>query len=250
MEPYGITIILLYVAAIVLAIWLLGKVFRVIFAIFLITVVLLGGIAFFVYKDVVDIKANAKEGLMAVLVDDGKILAGFAVEKEPIFFTQEQLSALSAQYLKKDYKAMLGNRFKLFIIDAKAIEALGDAPISSLGDQKEEGTRAITAKIALQAMRSENPVAVLSKQSPGVNLENGNPSEIKDMLLAAIFTRHFIQSPSFAVEQFKAGNIQVYPQSAVFRALHYVPAGLIKNLAGEAMEKGGEAKDAIIERIE
>ncbi|HLD86653.1 MAG TPA: hypothetical protein VJB12_01175 [Candidatus Nanoarchaeia archaeon] len=249
MEPVGITLIIIYIIAIVLAIWLLGKVLKVILVVSLLTVLLLGGIAFFVYKDVVDIKANAKEGLMVVLADDGNILSGFAIEDEPIFFTNEQLTALSSQYQKKEYKQMLGDRFKLFIVDAKMVEELGDAPINSLGDSQEEETASIPASVALAALRSENPALVLTPYTGAQGIDGGDPSQIKGMLLGAIFTRHIIQSPANAAEQLKKDNLNVYPETAVFKILHYVPTGLIKNLAGKAAEKGSDAKDAVMEKI-
>src|SRR3989338_139665 len=103
MEPIGISLIIVYIAAIIAAFFLVGKIIRALFVISLVTILLLLGVGFFVYKDIVDIKTNVKEGIMVVLVDDGTVLSGFAVEDEPVFFDDAQLSQLSAQYGSKDY---------------------------------------------------------------------------------------------------------------------------------------------------
>ena len=246
MEPIGISLIIVYIAAIIAAFFLVGKIIRALFVISLVTILLLLGVGFFVYKDIVDIKTNVKEGIMVVLVDDGTVLSGFAVEDEPVFFDDAQLSQLSAQYGSKDYSSMLGSKNRLFIVDAKMIEELKDEPIGS--PEGSEG-KAIPASLALTALRSNEPSQVLASKDPSMELAGASSSQIKGDLLASIFTESVIQDPANAITQLKNDNLNVYPQTALFRVLQYIPVSMVKKLVSDAKEKGSEAKDAVMDKV-
>lgn len=237
MELYGLIIILLYTIAIILAIWLLKKVGKVLLVLFLLTIVVFGVIGFLVYKDMVTIKAETKNGVMVVLADNANLLSGFEVRGEnPKFFSKDQLSMLSAQYSEGNLKEMKGANFKLIVIKMGAIEEMDPFEIEMEGS-------AITKDQALSLLRSDKPSVLMVG---GVVASQEPPSEeLKALILGDIFTRRIIQDPSFAIAQLKKDNLIIYPQTAIFRIVEYVPAGMIENWAKKAAEKGKEGKEMV-----
>src|SRR3990172_6748382 len=92
-------IVIAYVVVGFIAWQILKKIIGVIITLSLFTLILMSLFGFFVYRDIVDFKANLKNGNTIILIEEGKALAGFTVAGENgQILTTEQLLAASLAY--------------------------------------------------------------------------------------------------------------------------------------------------------
>lgn len=221
-----LTLLLIYIVAIVVAFWLIKKIIKVVIAVAIITIIFFALIGTLVYKDLVDVTFNVKDDIMVVLTENGDILSGFQVKGgEPQYFDGQRRTALAASYGKKDYAAMLGDNRRLFLMDMKGVMQI-EAPEIRMGTTVLNGTAVITAL-----------------RSPAVS------DEAKAGITLALFTRYYLQSPGFEIDRIKDGTFDSYPRTASFTAMSYAPLGLVKTLAKKAAEKGSQAKNALTQRL-
>ena len=221
-----LTLVLIYIVAIVLAFWLIKRIIKVVIAIAIITLIFFALMGTLVYKDLVDVTFNVKDDIMVVLTENGDILSGFQVKGgEPQFFDRQQRAALAASYGEKDYAAMLGDNRRLFLMDMNGVIQVEEPEIRA-GTSVFKGTDVITAL-----------------GSPTVS------DDVKGKITLALFTTYYLQSPGFEIDRIKDGTFDSYPRTASFKALSYAPLGLVKALAKKAAEKGSQAKNALTQRL-
>jgi len=206
----------------------LKKLFKLIFYVGIIILLLMTGNAYFVYRDFMDLRENfglsSKEVL---LVDGSEVITGIILEGDDFeALSNQQLNEISSQLKNKDYEGILGDNYKLMILDVDIVEDL-DNEVEVLG----------------QAM----PQQQIKK-----TFESGSSSE-KATLFAALLSEEIIanKNPLFFFSQFKDGNIIIYPETALFKTVKLVPIGLFNNAASSLFEKTKEkARTFVVEENE
>ncbi|MBI2142634.1 hypothetical protein HYU15_04075 [Candidatus Woesearchaeota archaeon] len=106
--------------------------------------------------------------------------------------SEAELGNLSRQIAAKDYKAALGENYKLVVMKREVIEAAAQSGIISNG-------RNYTSPEAIEA------------------LEAGDGAVLK-----ALVTK-LTDNPALFIPHYKKGGVQIYPESQMFKVIRYVP---------------------------
>ncbi len=61
--------------------------------------------------------------------------------------------------------------------------------------------------------------------------------EDKAMLLAAILAANVRQNPLYIIEEYRQGNLRVYPEGVAFKAIRLLPLPIFRKVAGKAFDK-------------
>ena len=227
--PLEQIITIIIAVLIIVFIWgIFKKLFKLMFYIGIIILLLMAANAYFIYRDFMDLKENfgplSKEVL---LVDGSEVITGIVLKGDSFeTLSSQQLNEISSELENKNYEGILGDNYKLMILDVGIIEDLG------------------------------NEVEVLGRTMPQEEIkkifESGSSSE-KATLFAALLSKEIIanKNPLFFFSQFKDGNIIIYPETALFKTVKLVPIDLFKNIAESLFEETKEkAKALIVEETE
>ena len=168
--PYGVTII---VALIILGVFIVYKILHEALDFVHVGISVLGialALSFFaVVYDAFSFKNNfsSSESILA-FSDHGKLVLGSAIMagKDPKVIPQETFEKIASSYDAKDYKAALGDFYKLIVVNISLVNASQDTSFYS-------------------ASLFDNPTRFLS--------------------------------------EYKKGNIFIYPETYMFKAIRYVP---------------------------
>lgn len=204
------------------------KLFKLMFYAGIIVLLLMAANAYFVYRDFMDLRQNfglsSKEVL---LVDGNEVITGIILKGNDFeTISSQQLNEISSKLKNKNYEGILGDNYKLMILDVGIVEDLG-SEIEVLGQ-------------------------TMPKEEIKKTLESGSSSE-KAILFAALLSEEIIanKNPLFFFSQFKDGNIIVYPETALFKTVKLVPIDLFKDIAESLFTKTKEkAKAFIVEKAE
>lgn len=221
---WGIAALIIAVFVVVVMFIFLRRLFEGLIKLFAYAIIIFLAIAIaygiFVYKDINDLKQNfAGSPKTVVLMDNGKALTGLKIRDEPIYLSQGQLEGVSSSIAERNYKAVLGNDYKLIIIDMKAIANLKGV---NLG------------KEVMPADRTVNM------------LRSGDEKE-KAQLFEAILENNVLTSnPLFFFSQLKEGNIAVYQETALFKAAKILPLKAMESVARNIFEKTKETAQSFV----
>lgn len=178
------------------------------------------------------------------------------------FFTDFQLDELSKHYKKRNYKEMLGNNYKMIIIKSKILDPLPETIPVEFGDEKEKGKpdkeegfeiKTIQKKFAFELLESDNPIELfvdyyiseaekegkelpkdMSKEQLKEQLyskleeQMGTPEKFKVMVFI-VMAKNLIEqqgkenAPFFVIENFKKGNIIIYPKTIAIKVAKAIP---------------------------
>ncbi|MEK6869520.1 MAG: hypothetical protein AABX74_04775, partial [Nanoarchaeota archaeon] len=162
-----------------------------------------------------------------LLVDGSEVITGIVLEGDSFeTISNQQLNGISSQLKNKDYEGILGDNYKLMILDADIVGDL-DNEVEVFGQ-------------------------TISQEEIKKILESGSSSE-KAALFAALLSEEIIanKNPLFFFSQFKDGNIIIYPETALFKTVKLIPLDLFKNIAESLFDTTKEkAKDFIVEEAE
>ncbi|MBU4283840.1 MAG: hypothetical protein KJ968_01925 [Nanoarchaeota archaeon] len=235
-----ITIIIFVVVSIVI-LKIVTKLIKAVLMILIIAFLITSIFGFFTYQDAVELKDNleTKPKLM-LLQDNEKIVAGFVTtdfEEEPEFLTISQITEYQNSFKKQDYKKMLGNNYKMFIIKIKAFD-FDDEELDFIGKK-------VSKNLLYSVLKSNDPIS-LYKGETGIDPAlNGisDPVEFKAVVFAVLFSEAIEKKGTlFIFNEYKKKNIIVYPETAVFKFIKLIPTSFVKNM----FEK---AKDSAINKI-
>jgi len=235
-----ITIIIFIVAAIIIF-KIVKTILKTILIILILSFLVTAIFGFFTYQDSVELKDNleTKPKLM-LLQDNEKIIAGFVTtdfEKKPEFLAISQITEYQNSFKKDDYKKMLGDNYKMFIIDINAFD-FDDEELDFIGKK-------VSKNILYSVLKSNDPITLYKSKT------NVDPAlygisdhiEFKSQVFAVLFNEVIEKSGQFFIfSEYKEKNIIVYPETAVFKFIKLIPTSFIKNM----FEK---AKDSAINKI-
>ncbi|MEK6838067.1 MAG: hypothetical protein AABX69_05425, partial [Nanoarchaeota archaeon] len=129
-----------------------------------------------------------------------------------------EVKALSAHFAKKDYAAMRGKNHKLILVSEGSV-------ISSVPE----------TAIATTKMSREEALKLLEQTY-------GNEEIVKARALLLSIAAS--ENPLFILSEYKKGNIAVYPETPVFKAIKVIPLSLFKKAAEKILQQAaGVTKD-------
>ena len=202
--------LIVLVAAIVLAVIFVRKVLKIILLVLLVIGILAGITGYLAYKDAMDLKENFAASPSIYLLDwNGEIAAGFETsmeEAEPVFLDAQALAAVNDNHEKKDYKEILGDNYKMFVFEKEAFEAVETVEYG--GDSH-------------------------SKEVIYDIFEGDGSAEDKGMAFGVLVsTAGGDKGPLFMIEQYKEGNVKIYPKTIVFDLLKVMPLSWLEKSIG------------------
>ena len=235
-----ITIIIFIVAAIIIF-KIVKTILKTILIVLILSFLLTAIFGFFSYKDAVELKDNLEtESKLMLLQDNEKIAAGFVTadfEEAAEFLTISQIVKYQNSFKKQDYKKMLGNNYKMFIIDLKAFDIIDE--------QLDFNGKKVSKSFLYSMLKSNDPFS-LYKSETGMDpalMGINDPVEFKANIFAFLFSEAIEKEGQFFIfSEYKKKNIIIYPETAVFKFIKIIPTSFIKNM----FEK---AKDSAINKI-
>jgi hypothetical protein len=228
-----------YIVVGIIAWYIIKKIIGVVVTLSIFTLIITLAFGFFVYKDIVDFKANLKTGNTILLIEDNRALSGFIVQdEEGRVLTKEQLLAASSHYEKGSFKELQGSSYKLFVLSPAFIAAMESAEFSLEGDPLDK-------EQALAILRSSD--AVQKAAEFGISSDETS-EEIKARLLADAFSDG-ISNPLFMISQVKAKSMQVYPETAFFKAMKYIPLSFINSAVSKVVSETKETASDITSKV-
>src|SRR3989338_1635809 len=222
--PIDQIITIIIVVLITVFVWgIFKKLFKLMFYAGVIILLLMAANAYFIYRDFMDLRENfGQSSKEAMLVDGSKVITGIVLEGGSFeTLSDQQLDEISSGLKNKNYEEILGDNYKLMILDADIVDDL-DNEVEVLGQ-------------------------TMSQKEIKKTLESGSSSE-KAALFAALLSKEIIanKNPLFFFSQFKDGNILIYPETALFKTVKLVPIDLFKNIAKSLFDKTKEKANALI----
>ncbi len=184
----------------------------------------------FVVKDFLELRDNFQKGDKMLLVSDdnwakltaGIMLKGQAGEQsvqaagnkegkggnaEALALTAAELEKLNPLFANKDYGAMQGKSYKLIIIKESSVAG------------------------SLPGSRGKEP-------GESIGEERG---EERAAMLAALLSIRVSQDPAFIISEYKKGNVIVYPETPVFKAIKLIPLSLFREAAEKVLQQAVNA---------
>lgn len=203
------------------------KIFKLMFYAGIIISLLLAANLYFIYQDFRDLRENlGVSGRKVILKDGDVILTGLLINEETSLMTTEQLSDYSSYLKGNDYEKILGDSYKLMVFDVGII--------SNLDDKIEIENRIFTKDQLIAKLRS------------GSNYE-------KASLFSVILADEILspKNPLLFFSEYKAGNIIIYPETALFKTVKIIPIDAFKDAAKSLFAKTKEkAKTFIVDEAE
>ncbi len=226
LEQIIVIIILVFIAVFAWAIF--KKVFKLMFYAGLIILLLIAANLYFIYKDVNDLNENFSVlTKKVILVDEDEVLTGFLLNGQVNFITDEQIEEFSSYLAENNYEEILGESYKLMIFDVGIISDLNV-------DEIEFNDEIITKDDAITFLKSD--------------ADSGEKAD----LFGTILADHILDSknPLFFFSQFRKGNLVIYPETALFKTVKFIPLTFIKDIGKKMFEKTKEtAKSYVVEEI-
>jgi hypothetical protein len=206
---------------------------------------LLGALAVF---DANDFKEKfSTQPSLVLLEEEGNLVAGYSSimgeNNTPSFVSSEQLASYQTKYEQGNLKDVLGQNYKIFIVKKQALDSIDK--ISAEGPQ-------LTRQDIDNLLASETPIddfitaqvgnatesqKDLAKQQMLSEISIKDDIEFKGTLFQALFGSAIDkEGPLFIFEQYKQGNITIYPETMMFKVLKRMPLFLM----GKLVSGGGE----------
>lgn len=240
-------IIAVVVIAGLLAFKFTKSVIKSIFLAFSLLGIILGVIVALIAADAIDFNKNfqTRESLF-VLEENGKILTGFSgIMGEgltPSYLKAEEISSLHQNY--DDLDVVLGDHYKLFIIKRNFFDTLETIESGDVSFGKQE---------FFDMVSSDNPLdSFIANQYPNLSdasipkikkdlleqLEIEEESQFSGTLFAVSLGAAMKDSPVFLFAQYQKGNVIIYPETMLFKAMKRIPSSLLQKLV-----KGEDTKN-------
>ncbi|MFC1698301.1 hypothetical protein ACFL1H_08250 [Nanoarchaeota archaeon] len=187
----GWLMLALYIVGAVLAFIFIKQALKAAALVIIIGIILAVVGVFFIFQDVNDLQTKfPTEPKIFLLKEENQALVGFNVIdfanlQQDDLITADELATISQLLEQKDYKTILGDKYKLFLIDINLIKD----------------------KLTLQELDAVR--------------DSSTPIEIR----ASIFLNALDEFQDFTliIKEYKKGNIDIYPRTILFRAIKWIP---------------------------
>ncbi len=207
---FGFILVIVFFLALTMIIFKLSKTVlkALTLVLSLLFIALLIGAAFIFY-DFYDLKNNfASSQKIAVMKSGDTAVAAMVLSPEKTsFVNQTNLNEYSVLLGDRQYSKILEDRYKLIVVDAALIDDLKEIKVTN---------NVLPATSVKTIMLS-------------------NEEKLKEAVFEEIIKQVF-ESPTFIFEQYKKGNLFVYRETPVFKAIKFFPSSLFKSAAGKLFE--------------
>jgi len=214
-------------ALIVVFAWsIFKKLFKVVFYVGIVMAIIVAGTTFMIYKDMKDLKVNFNPSeKKIILVEENKVLTGLLLGTEVDYIPESDINKFSSFLENGELDKILGDSYKLLIFDISIMDSLGDE--LSLGET---------------SAKKDDVISKLKDES----------SDVKSELFGQIVANEILspKNPLILFSGLKDGTIQIYEETALFKAAKLVPLGLVKSIAGKLVGGAKKANTFIIEEVE
>jgi len=142
------------------------KLFKLMFYAGIIILLLMAANAYFIYRDFMDLRENFSLSSKEVLLVDGsEVITGIILEGDDFkALGNQQLNEISSELKNKNYEGILGDNYKLMILDADIIKDL-DKTFES-GSSSEKATL-FAALVSEEIIANKNPLFFFSQFKDG-----------------------------------------------------------------------------------
>ncbi|MDD5086505.1 MAG: hypothetical protein PHV16_02005 [Candidatus Nanoarchaeia archaeon] len=236
MEIWGLVAIILVIIIILAILKFVFKMVKLVFWIVVILFIITSVMGIFTYKDALDMKENLENEPKLLFLNEGKsLIAGFSVEDfndAPKFFRFSEIVEYQNYFKKQDYKKMIDESYKMFILDTKAFN-LDNKEVDFIGGK-------VSKETLYLLLKSDDPIE-LYKSKTGVDAAIygiEDPAEFKGNIFAVLFNDEFeSKGQLFILIEYKKNNVIVYPETASFKMIKLMPTSFINNMFEKVKEK-------------
>lgn len=190
-------------------------VFKIVGFLFFIATIILAIITVFVFIDIRDFKNHAGDMNTMLLVKEDRIIAAmnFSFTGFPQMLSEAEVRSAAMNYQTKNFDAIRNGNYKAYFADYSSILV----PISFLG-------------IILPAEKVDEMIS-----------SNQTPQETKNMIFAVLLSEKIKKDPLFIFTGYRQGSIAIYPETALFLFIKYVPDMVVEKAT---MIAGSQSKTA------
>lgn len=248
MDIGTIIILVLYVVGAIIAFKLLKSIAKAMFLVSLVGLILIGLLSFFLYQDAMDLKENWPDSQKLLLLDmDGEIIAGvqatFTAEAEPKMLDESELGTVQTSYAADDLESVKADNYKIIIMKFEPMIAEIEAGSLELRDTQLSKTEAERVLRADNALEEFTNIIIdkegLEKRDEIINSigeELGSSAKVKALMFGLLFQQlseeKGAETGLYIFEEYKGGNIIIYPETAIFKFMKYVPQFVLDKAAG------------------
>lgn len=228
--------IIIVLALIIFIIWAIKKVFKLLFIAGLIVLLIAIVFGFYVYSDFNNLKENIVTTDSLFVLKDSDIHTGFTAkfsdqfssDYEPYLLTEDDISDYNGFYRKGDLESIRGEYYKIFMIKESTFDDLDNVLLDGHN---------FTKDYIIQLLYSDNPRDSFASdigQRQGISADDAKKelpeldSELKAILFIKLFGEKLDkEGPLFIIREFKKGNIDIYPNTAVVRLAKIFPLSYV-----------------------
>ena len=199
----------------------------------LILIVIVAGLGFYVYSDMVHLRQDVlREDNKVLLVTNETVLAGFVFSEKFHVINSNELDGLRNEYLEGNYESLLGEDKKMYIFSKTIFEKL-DVETFRFANT------AISKEKYMSLLESNEPYQEYQDIAGTDDLDveqilNTSDYELgsytddgvfKGLLFANILKKYFLENknPFYMFKLYRAGYIKVYPEPIIFKVTKRLP---------------------------
>lgn len=242
----SIIVLILYIIAIVLIFKFVKGIIKAIFLALSLLIIILVVCGVFIAIDLKDIQDNMQTKQNIFLFEKDNILkAGIYWsldgKSQPGFPAKEDIDSYSSALASNNLKEIKGDYYKVIFVNENAFAALSEIKSNQVSYTKQQLIDALNSENSIDSFIkssqkdvTKEQLAVLRPQlMQSMNIKSDE--EFKGLLFAMLFKAAVEQQgASFILDQYKEGNVKVYPETIVFKALKLVPSSVVKKAIGQS----------------
>ncbi|RJQ15860.1 hypothetical protein C4573_06945 [Candidatus Woesearchaeota archaeon] len=240
MNILPVIILFLAIFVIIILMKLVKNVLKVILYVVFLTGLVLLVTGFLVVTDAKNFKNNMQNSSNTfILVKDKTVMAGMVVDRSQLqqatYLSKETINTFQEYYQNRSLDKLKGKTYKLFILnwslmdDVKTNLSLQGFTLSSADVQKIlQSNNAIHDAASLISQRYHAP-EIQNAVKIQLTADFKTDQQLKDAVFALYFNELFTGKALNMVKSIKNEEIVVYPETALFSAIHFVPSGWIND---------------------
>lgn len=206
MNIVSILVVLLVAILIIFVLKLISGLMKAFIYTFIIFIIAAGLFSYFVYTDTKSLASGiANNDTLFLLKDKNELITGFTLSRLNISSVDSlgsvRLDDLNTYYSKKDYKKMLGDNYKMFMIDRSVFPKDTSFDPDSVIDY----------------IKFQN-----KKESVISDIKESSLPDPQAMAFSMLVIYSIRENPSFLIDGYKSGNITIYPETFIFKIMKFM----------------------------
>lgn len=216
----------------------LGKMLKIISIIGLVFVIIISVFGFLALSDAKEFREKAAvEPNLFLLVDDGKLLAGakdLMHNDNPKQLTVSEMAEYQGFLDNKDYKALVGNNYKVIITTMPMFDSMPDSEIPNTDLKNSDIISALKSGDVrgwfIDKTIEKTRIPDEQKELARKQLMNSIPEDAElrsNLFITLLGLKGQSEGPLFLIKECRKDNIQVYPETTLFRFIKFAPQSAI-----------------------